>query len=120
MEDWEKLKAAWRRGPPPPADRSGIFEPIKANLIDIWNRRPRFSPLWAYRYWWLKSWTMFIGSGIAVWQGAVMLARPKDPVRLDDITAVLPTMHAVRTVHICARHGYGWLLTHVRRQSGRW
>lgn len=96
MDEWRKLKAKWQGPTPPPADRSGWIEGIKGPLVDLWARRPRFSPLWAYRYWWLKSWAFLIGSGVAVWQGGLMLARPKDPVRLDDITAMIPTMHAVR------------------------
>lgn len=106
MEEWKKVKARWRNitGRPPPADNAGwVIEPLKSRIIDLWNNRPRFSPIWAYRYWWLKSWTVLIGSGIAIWQGAVMISRPRDPVRLDDVMTVTPTLHAVRNFMLCAQ-----------------
>ena len=97
MAEWRKMMHKWRGDKPMPADSTGVIEPIKARIVDLWASRPRFGPLWAYRWWWLKSWTLLLGSGLAVWQGSVMLARPSDPARLDDVMATVPTLHAVST-----------------------
>lgn len=98
MEEWEKMKARWRKGFIP-SDRSGYLEALKANIVDLWRQRPRVEtrPIWKYRWWWLKNWTMAIGTGIAMWQGALLLAHPAEPARIDDVMTMIPTLHAVRT-----------------------
>lgn len=93
---WQDVRKKWLDKAFIPADRSGLIEPLKANVVNLWNRRPKLPPVWQYRWWWLKNWTMAIGTSIAVWQGAVLLARPSEPARLDDVMTMIPTLHAVR------------------------
>ncbi len=75
-----------------------IDEAVKAQITDLWRSRPhvRAKPIWQYRWWWLKNWTMAVGTGIAMWQASLLLARPTEPVRIDDVMTMIPTLHAVR------------------------